>query len=82
MESKVNCSVMLRCTKADHESLKRLAQKLAIPTSTIARVALRQGLQMVSNQGIQVEPQPQEEKGRRENEAVNAASAATKVPYV
>lgn len=61
MENKYNCAVMVRCSKADHESLKELAGKLSIPAATVARFALRRGLQIVASHGIQIDTGHQEE---------------------
>ena len=53
----------LRCTPADRDELRRVSQSLSIAESAVARAALRAGLRVIGNQGIQP---------KRDNQSVQA----------
>ena len=60
---RMNTQVMVRCTTKDREKLKDLSDRLQISQSSVARVALAQGLKIVLEQGIRVD----EAMARRED---------------
>jgi hypothetical protein len=52
---RMNTQVMVRCTSKDREKLKDLSDRLQISQSSVARVALAQGLKIVLERGICVD---------------------------
>jgi hypothetical protein len=52
---RMDTQVMVRCTSSDRKELEDLSEKLQISRSTLARVALKQGLKIVLERGIRAD---------------------------
>ena len=49
--------IAFRCKREDRAELQRLSKSLTLSESDVARVALRVGLKLVSEHGIQPKPE-------------------------
>ena len=59
--NRMHAQLLVRCTSRNRQALKDLSNKLGISQSSLARVALEQGLKIVRERGIRVDGAESEE---------------------
>jgi hypothetical protein len=52
-ESKFEAQINLRVREVEKEELKKLSDKLDLETAQLARIALRRGMKLIRERGIQ-----------------------------
>lgn len=51
-EEKLDSQLFVRCSAHDRERVKQVSQKLSVSAASVARVALKKGLDIVAERGI------------------------------
>jgi hypothetical protein len=50
---KLDVHFMLRCTREDRDAVRQMSERLGVTPANVARIALREGLKIVGDRGIQ-----------------------------